>query len=126
MLNTIVSEEFPNRYKKLPNVFLSSDLPIRTDFLIKPYNPIMSTHQFQFPSPLLNNLITSSIGSVIISKFSGTVHPELTFKITLFLLAVEIFLSSCASTTLIQSNPNGAKVYIDGEAVGQFPSHAVH
>lgn len=126
MLNTIVSEEFPNRYKKLPNVFLSSGPSIRTDFLTKLYNPIMLTHQFQFSPLLFNNLITSSIGSVIISKFSGTVHPELTFKITLFLLAVEIFLSSCASTTLIQSNPNGAKVYIDGEAVGQFPSHAVH
>lgn len=41
------------------------------------------------------------------------------------ILAGILFLSSCASTTLIQSNPNGAKVYIDGEAVGQTPySHS--
>lgn len=37
------------------------------------------------------------------------------------LLASSILLTSCASTTLIQSNPSGAKVYLNGEAVGTTP-----
>lgn len=37
------------------------------------------------------------------------------------LLASSILVSSCASTTLIQSNPTGAKVYINGEPVGTTP-----
>ena len=37
------------------------------------------------------------------------------------LLATSILLSSCGSTTLIQSSPGGAKLYLDGESVGQTP-----
>lgn len=36
-------------------------------------------------------------------------------------LAGAILLASCSSSTIIQSNPSGAKVYIDGEAVGTTP-----
>lgn len=36
-------------------------------------------------------------------------------------LAGAILLASCSSSTIIQSNPSGAKVYIDGEAVGITP-----
>lgn len=36
-------------------------------------------------------------------------------------IAVVIFLSGCASSTLIQSYPPGAKVYIDGQPVGKTP-----
>lgn len=37
------------------------------------------------------------------------------------LLAGTMLLASCTSTTLIQSNPIGAKVYINGEQVGTTP-----
>ncbi len=36
-------------------------------------------------------------------------------------IAVVIFLSGCASSTLIQSDPPGAKVYINGQSVGKTP-----
>lgn len=36
-------------------------------------------------------------------------------------LAGSIFLTSCASTTMIQSTPVGAKVYLNGENVGTTP-----
>ena len=36
-------------------------------------------------------------------------------------LAGAILFTSCASRTLIQSNPIGARVYIDGESVGTTP-----
>lgn len=45
------------------------------------------------------------------------------FKIklmTMLLIAVAL-LSSCASTTLIDSYPSGANLYLNGEAVGQTP-----
>jgi hypothetical protein len=32
-----------------------------------------------------------------------------------------VFASGCASTTLIKSQPSGAKVYLDGESVGRTP-----
>ncbi|KAA3623640.1 MAG: PEGA domain-containing protein [Bacteroidetes bacterium] len=37
------------------------------------------------------------------------------------LMAIAIFFSSCASTTMISSHPSGAKVYIDGAYVGETP-----
>lgn len=37
------------------------------------------------------------------------------------ILAGSIFLTSCASTTMIQSTPVGAKVYLNGENVGTTP-----
>lgn len=43
-----------------------------------------------------------------------------TKTISLFLACI-ILLSSCASTTMIQSNPSGAKIYIDGQPVGTTP-----
>ena len=36
-------------------------------------------------------------------------------------LAIFLFLMSCSSTTIIQSNPSGAKVYLNGEVVGNTP-----
>lgn len=36
-------------------------------------------------------------------------------------LSGSILLASCSSTTMIQSNPIGAKVYVDGEQVGSTP-----
>lgn len=36
-------------------------------------------------------------------------------------LAGTILLASCSSKTLIQSNPSGAKVYLNGESVGTTP-----
>jgi hypothetical protein len=37
------------------------------------------------------------------------------------LLSGSILLTGCASTTMIQSNPSGAKVYLNGEPVGVTP-----
>jgi hypothetical protein len=37
------------------------------------------------------------------------------------LMAWSVFLASCASTTMIQSDPGGAKVYLNGEPVGTTP-----
>jgi len=43
------------------------------------------------------------------------------FRAAAVLLAAVMLLSSCTSTTLIQSVPPGAKVYIDQEPVGTTP-----
>lgn len=42
-------------------------------------------------------------------------------KTIALLLTGSILLTSCASTTLIQSNPSNAKVYLNGEPVGTTP-----
>lgn len=44
-----------------------------------------------------------------------------TTKTISVLLAGSILLTSCASTTMIQSNPSGAKLYLNGEYVGETP-----
>lgn len=36
-------------------------------------------------------------------------------------LAVSLLLASCSSTTMINSSPNGAKVFLNGEQVGTTP-----
>lgn len=45
----------------------------------------------------------------------------MTTKTVTLLLAGSILFTSCASTTMIQSTPGGAKVYLNGEAVGKTP-----
>lgn len=40
---------------------------------------------------------------------------------TALVLATAVLFTSCASTTLIKSNPEGAKVYIENAYVGQTP-----
>ncbi len=45
----------------------------------------------------------------------------ITTKTVSLFLAGTILLSSCASTTMIQSIPSGAKVYLNGEPVGKTP-----
>jgi hypothetical protein len=42
-------------------------------------------------------------------------------KVTALLLAAVMILPSCSSTTLIQSNPAGAKLYLNGEPMGTTP-----
>jgi hypothetical protein len=42
-------------------------------------------------------------------------------QITSVLLITTILLSSCASTTVLQSSPSGAKLYMNGEPVGKTP-----
>lgn len=42
-------------------------------------------------------------------------------KATSLMLAASVLLTSCVSTTLIQSVPSGAKVYLNGEPVGVTP-----
>ena len=42
-------------------------------------------------------------------------------KIITFLIAVSIFITSCSSTTIIQSTPPGAEVYINMQKKGVTP-----
>lgn len=42
-------------------------------------------------------------------------------QISAVVLSTTILLSSCASTTMIQSTPSGAKLYMNGEQVGTTP-----
>lgn len=48
-------------------------------------------------------------------------NQTMTTKTISLLLAGSILLTSCVSTTMIQSNPSGAKVYLNGEPVGTTP-----
>ena len=43
------------------------------------------------------------------------------FKLIAVFMAMVILAASCASTTMIQSEPPGAKVYVDGEPMGKTP-----
>ena len=45
----------------------------------------------------------------------------MTTKTISLLLAGSVLLTSCASTTMIKSNPSGAKVYLNGEPFGTTP-----
>lgn len=42
-------------------------------------------------------------------------------KIIAVLLSISVFFTSCASSTVITSQPNGAKVYLNGQHVGNTP-----
>lgn len=42
-------------------------------------------------------------------------------QVIAYLFAAAILLTSCGSTTMIESYPSGADVYINGESVGQTP-----
>jgi hypothetical protein len=48
-------------------------------------------------------------------------EKKITLKVASIVLAVAVLFSACASSTLIQSYPSGAKVYIDGQQVGVTP-----
>lgn len=45
----------------------------------------------------------------------------ITFKIASVVLAMAVLFASCSSATLIESNPSGAKVYMNGEYKGVTP-----
>ena len=42
-------------------------------------------------------------------------------KMISLLLAGSVILASCSSTTMIQSIPSGAKIYVDGQPMGKTP-----
>lgn len=46
---------------------------------------------------------------------------SISIKMLSIALAGSILLASCSSSTMIQSTPSGAKVYIDGQPVGNTP-----
>jgi len=48
-------------------------------------------------------------------------NETLTTKAISLILIGLILFTSCSSTTMIQSSPSGAKIYIDGQAVGSTP-----
>ena len=48
-------------------------------------------------------------------------YQKLTIKTISLILAGSILFTSCASTTLIQSSPSDAKIYLNGEPVGTTP-----
>jgi uncharacterized protein YceK len=45
----------------------------------------------------------------------------MTFRAISLLLAVSVLISGCASTTMIHSNPDVAKVYLNEELAGTTP-----
>ncbi|MHC1780625.1 MAG: PEGA domain-containing protein [Bacteroidales bacterium] len=47
--------------------------------------------------------------------------PTFTVRAISSVLILSILLSSCASSTMINSGPENAKIYIDGEPVGKTP-----
>lgn len=49
------------------------------------------------------------------------VQKSVFMRTAAMLLAVAVLFASCSSTTLIQSDPNGAKVYMNGEYKGVTP-----
>lgn len=51
--------------------------------------------------------------------YSRTNH--IFIRITAVLIGAAVLLSSCSSTTIIQSSPSGAKLYMNGERVGTTP-----
>ncbi len=48
-------------------------------------------------------------------------NNHLKFPLVSLLFLVSVILGSCTSTTMIQSTPSGAKVFINGEVVGTTP-----
>lgn len=48
-------------------------------------------------------------------------RKKLLIQVTGIILCSAILFSSCASTTMMQSIPTGAKLYMDGEPVGTTP-----
>jgi hypothetical protein len=44
-----------------------------------------------------------------------------TFKLIALILSGSVLFASCTSTTMIQSTPGGAKLYLNGEPVGTTP-----
>ncbi len=48
-------------------------------------------------------------------------NRTLTTQMISLLVAASVLLASCASTTMIQSVPSGAKVYLNGEPAGTTP-----
>jgi hypothetical protein len=46
---------------------------------------------------------------------------KFTIKSIAFILSASILLSSCASTTVFQTTPSGAKIYMNDELVGNTP-----
>lgn len=47
--------------------------------------------------------------------------PGYTSPVITIFLSLSILLASCSSTTIIQSSPSGAKIYVDGEPAGNTP-----
>ena len=46
---------------------------------------------------------------------------KLTTKVISFSMAIVMLFASCSSSTMIVSNPGSAKLYVDGEEVGETP-----
>ncbi len=60
------------------------------------------------------------LSDVVLIK-SNQMKKKLVLKTMALLLATVFLFSACASTTVINSNPSGAKLYIDSEPVGTTP-----
>lgn len=59
-------------------------------------------------------------GLFILNQFNMR-KKSIFMKSAAILLAVTVLFASCSSTTLIQSDPSGAKVYMNGEYKGVTP-----
>lgn len=47
--------------------------------------------------------------------------PSSVFRSVSIFMAASILLSSCVSSTMISSNPSGARIYVDGQPMGTTP-----
>ena len=67
---------------------------------------------------LLNKYKTNNNYHLNYKKMTN--HTTTTKTLSMY-LAILILFSSCSSTTMIQSSPSGAKIYIDGQPAGTTP-----
>jgi hypothetical protein len=61
------------------------------------------------------------IKTIFTRKTIKKMRKNFILKTLSVVLAAVVLFSSCASSTMISSNPSGAKVYINGEPVGNTP-----
>ena len=54
-------------------------------------------------------------------KIEEMMKQALVIRATALLLTASVLLSGCSSTTMIQSKPEGAKIYLNEELVGTTP-----
>lgn len=67
------------------------------------------------------NLPKLVVSEINFFNIVSAMKKKIFIKVTAIILASAFLFSSCASTTIINSSPNGAKLYIDGEPVGNTP-----
>jgi hypothetical protein len=63
-------------------------------------------------------IFANSLIQIIFSTMNNTIQ---TFRFLFYFIAITVFTQSCSSTTVIQSEPPGARLFINGEFMGSTP-----